>query len=181
MNPFFRSFFLRPAILLLFSLLLVGCKTSYKSSPPPVTYTIGGMVAGLSGTGLVLQNNGGNNLSVTANGSFTFTTAVANGAAYAVTVFTQPTSPAQNCVVTSGSGNASANVTNVQVTCTTTTASTFTIGGTVTNLVGSGLVLQDNGGDNLSVTANGSFTPIEIGLLEYCNFFLLRSFTFNCN
>jgi len=89
---------------------------------------------------------------------FTFTTAVASGAAYAVTVFTQPTSPAQNCAVTSGSGNASANVTNVQVTCTTTTTGTFTIGGTVTNLVGSGLVLQDNGGDNLSVTANGSFT-----------------------
>jgi hypothetical protein len=26
-----------------------------------------------------------------------------------------------------------------------------------------------------------SYTPIEIGLLEYCNFFILRSFTFNCN
>src|SRR4029077_4480114 len=83
-----------------------------------------------------------------------FTTTVASGGAYAVTVFSQPSNPAQNCVVTSGSGNASANVTSVQVTCTTVT---FTIGGMVTKLVGSGLVLQDNGGNNLSVTANGSF------------------------
>jgi len=42
---------------------------------PP--YTIGGTVSGLLGTGLVLQDNGGNNLSVSANGSFTFTTAIA--------------------------------------------------------------------------------------------------------
>ena len=115
------------------------------------------MVSGLTGTGLVLQNNGGNNLTVTANGAFTFTTAVASGGAYAVTVFSQPSNPAQNCVVTSGSGNASANVTSVQVTCTTVTP-TLTIGGTVANLVGTGLVLQDNGGNNLPVTANGNFT-----------------------
>ncbi len=37
-------------------------------STPPPTYTIGGTVFGLSGTGLVLQNNGSNNLSVSASG-----------------------------------------------------------------------------------------------------------------
>ena len=79
------------------------------------------MVSGLSGSGLVLQDNGGNNLPVAASGSFTFTTAVASGGAYAVTVLTQPSNPVQNCVVTNGSGNASANVTNVQVTCTAVT------------------------------------------------------------
>jgi N-acetylneuraminic acid mutarotase len=105
-------------------------------------------------SGLVLQDNGGNNLSVTGNGTFTFSTAVSSGGAYAVTVFAEPSNPLQNCVVTSGSGNASANVTSVQVTCT----NAFTIGGNVLNLVGTGLVLQDNGGNNLSVTANGSFT-----------------------
>ncbi len=26
-----------------------------------------------------------------------------------------------------------------------------------------------------------SYTPLEIGLLEYCNFFILRGLTFNCN
>jgi len=118
-------------------------------------YTIGGTVSGLSGTGLVLQNNGGNNLAITANGSFTFTTPVASGGTYNVTVLTQPSSPAQTCVVTNGSGTATANVTNVQVACTTIT---YTIGGTVSGLSGTGLVLQDNGGNNLAITANGSFT-----------------------
>ena len=50
-------------------LFVIGCAGggTQGSNPPPVTYTIGGTVSGLSGTGLVLQNNGGNNLSVSAN------------------------------------------------------------------------------------------------------------------
>ena len=122
------------------------------------TYTVGGTLSGLSGTGLVLQDNGGDNLAVTANGAFTFPTKVASGSAYAVTVHTQPSSPAQTCAVTSGAGTVTnANVTNVSVACTTTTT-TFTIGGAVSGLSGSGLVLQDNGGDSYSVTGNGAFT-----------------------
>ena len=49
----------------------------------------------------------------------------------------------------------SANVTNVAVTCTTNP--TYSVGGRVSGLSGT-VVLQDNGGDNLTVTANGSFT-----------------------
>ncbi len=120
------------------------------------TYTIGGSVTGLSGTGLVLQNNGGNNLAVVANGAFTFTTAIASGANYAVTVLTQPGTPAQTCTVTNGTGTVgAANVTNVAVNCTT---NTYTIGGTVTGLAGTGLVLQNNGGNDLAIAANGAFT-----------------------
>ena len=44
----------------------------------PRTYTIGGTVSGLSGT-VVLQDNGGDNLSVSGNGSFTFATPVDAG------------------------------------------------------------------------------------------------------
>ncbi|MGD0938886.1 MAG: hypothetical protein ABR905_04170, partial [Terracidiphilus sp.] len=84
--------------------------------------------------------------------------AISSGNSYSVSVLTQPTAPAQQCVVTSGSGTASANVTGVQVTCTTTTAPTYTIGGTIAGLVGTGLILQDNGSNNLTVSANGSFT-----------------------
>jgi 6-phosphogluconolactonase len=137
-----------------------GSSTSNSTAPPPppATYTIGGTVSGLTGTGLVLQDNGGDNLAVSGNGAFTFKTAVNSGAAYAVTVMTQPASPAQTCTVASGSGTATANVTNVAVTCTTAAATNFTIGGTVSGLAGTGLVLQDNGGDNLSVSANGTFT-----------------------
>jgi len=81
------------------------------------TYSVGGTVSGLTGT-VVLQDNGGDNLSVTANGSFTFATKLATGAAYAVTVLTQPTG--QTCTVSGGTGTvASANVTSIAVTCTT--------------------------------------------------------------
>ncbi len=81
------------------------------------TYAIGGAVSGLaSGATLVLQNNGANNLSVTANGGFSFSTHLAQGAAYAVTVLTQPSG--QTCTVSSGSGTVgAADVTNVQVSC----------------------------------------------------------------
>ena len=48
------------------------------------TYTIGGTISGLVGTGLVLQDNGGDNLAITSNGNFTFATPVASGGAYAV-------------------------------------------------------------------------------------------------
>jgi hypothetical protein len=133
-------------------LFSVGCGSSSNSkTPPPTTYTIGGTVTGLSGTGLVLQDNGGNNLAVSASGAFTFTTAIASGSDYKVTVLTQPSSPVQSCVVTSASGTATANVTSVSIACTTTT---YTIGGTISGLVGTGLVLQDNGLDNLTVDAN---------------------------
>jgi hypothetical protein len=115
------------------------------------TFTIGGTVTGLTGTGLVLQDNGSDSLTISGNGPFTFHTAVSG--AYSVTVSTQPSNPAQTCTVTNGSGTATANVNNVQVTC---AAAAFTIGGTVTGLAGSGLVLQDNAGDNLTVTGTGT-------------------------
>ena len=119
------------------------------------TYSVGGTVSGLSGS-VVLQDNGGDNLTVSANGSFTFATNLASGAAYAVTVKTNPTG--QTCTVTNGTGTiASANITNVTVTCTTNAPSTYSVGGTVSGLSGS-VVLQDNGGDNLTVAANGSFS-----------------------
>lgn len=116
------------ALLALISLLFAGACSSggTASTPPPATYTVGGAVSGLSNSGLVLQDNGGNNLTVAADAtSFTFSTALASGSAYSVTVLTQPSSPAaQNCGVTNGSGNvASAAVTSVQVTCSTSSAS----------------------------------------------------------
>lgn len=126
----------------------VRCATS--------TFTIGGTISGLQGDGLTLLNNGTDNLTVSADGTFTFATAVASGQPYAVTVATQPTSPAQQCDVQNPSGTVgAANISNVQITCVTTE---FTIGGTVSGLRGSGLVLQNNGGDNLAIAADGSFT-----------------------
>jgi hypothetical protein len=118
------------------------------------TYMIGGTVNGLSGAGLVLQDNGSDFLTITGTGTVTFTFATAVSGAYNVTVRTQPTNPVQSCTVTNGSGTATATVTNVQIDCTTSN----TVGGTVTNLVGTGLVLLENGANNLKVTGSGTVT-----------------------
>jgi 6-phosphogluconolactonase (cycloisomerase 2 family) len=68
----------------------------------------------------VLENNSGNDLSVAANGSFVFTTNVASGAAYSVTVLAQPATPVQKCVVTNGSGAvANAAIASPSIVCTT--------------------------------------------------------------
>ena len=122
------------------------------------TYTVGGTVSGLSGSGLVLSlNAGAQTLNVSANGSVTFPTALASGSAYAVTVQTQPNSPTQTCSVANGSGTVVAsNVTDVTVTCST---NTYSVGGSVSGLSGSGLVLSLNSGaQTLPVAADGSFT-----------------------
>lgn len=84
------------------------------------THTVGGTVSGLAGSGLVLQNNDGDDLAVAADGSFTFATPLVDGSSYAVTVAAQPGGPAQTCTVANGSGTiAGANVTDVAVQCTT--------------------------------------------------------------
>src|SRR5882724_9125591 len=38
---------------------------------PPATYSIGGTVAGMAGAGLILRDNGSDDLAVTHNGAFT--------------------------------------------------------------------------------------------------------------
>jgi hypothetical protein len=120
------------------------------------SFTIGGNVSGLAGSGLVLQNNGAGDLAVSADGAFSFTTRVATGTAYNVAVLSQPTSPSQTCTVARGSGSvASANVTDIAVTCAT---GQFSIRGTVSGLTGSGLVLQNNGGNDLPIAADGPFS-----------------------
>lgn len=85
---------------------------TYESSPP-VTYTVGGTLSGAAGS-VVLQNNLGDNLTA-GNGAFTFSTAIAAGSTYSVTVLSPPAG--QSCSVVSGSGVISGNVTNVAVTC----------------------------------------------------------------
>ena len=104
-------------------LFVIGC-TGDGTKSSTVTYTVGGTVSGLAGSGLVLQDNGGNNLAVSANGSFTFTAALASGTTYGVTVLSQPTNPSQTCSVTGGSGTVTnATINTVAVKCLTTTNS----------------------------------------------------------
>ena len=134
------------------------------SDATPALITIGGSVSGLTGTGLVLRDNGGDDLPIAASGPFTFAMPVLTGDPYAVTVSSQPSSPAQMCSVSGGSGAAGfMNITTVGVTCST---SAYHVGGTVVGLSTSGLVLTDNGGDDKPISANGPFTfatPIASG------------------
>jgi hypothetical protein len=84
------------------------------SGPEAATYTIGGSVVGEL-AGLVLQDNGGDDLAVSGT-SFTFKTPLADGAKYTVTVQKQP---GQSCMVTKGTGTVMhADVTTVGVACT---------------------------------------------------------------
>ena len=130
-----------------------GILVSGNVPTPTVYYTVGGTVSGLTGTGLVLQNNGSDSTPpINANGSFTFATSTGGGTLYNVTVLTQPSG--QRCTVTNGSGTANANVIDVAVNC----VNIYSIGGTVSGLAGTGLVLQNNGADDLTITASGAFT-----------------------
>jgi len=117
------------------------------------SYTISGTVVGmLSGQSVTLQNNSGDNLTVSSNTSFSFTTKVASGATYLVTVLTQPTG--QTCTPNLNSGVVSGNVTDVSIICSYTV---YTVSGNVSGLTGS-LVLQNNYGSDQTLTSDGSFS-----------------------
>jgi hypothetical protein len=130
-------------------------QTSTQSSTQTPTYTIGGSVSGLTGSGLILRNNGGNDLAINSDGTFAFSTALTSSSAYSVVTQTQPKNPVQTCAIVRGAGTtATSNITDIAVTCET---SRYTVRGTVSGLAGSGLKLQINGGDDIAVSTDGAF------------------------
>lgn len=96
-------------------------------------YAIGVTVAGLTGAGLVVQNNGGDPLAIDANGSFQFATLVESGSPYDVTVLAQPAG--QQCAVVSGAGTVGDAAVDVAVNCVQLPDSWNWVGGS--NLVNS--------------------------------------------
>ena len=123
------------------------------------TFTIGGNVSGLASGQQVTLVNGSDvagAATVTVDGAYTFTTPVTYNGNYAVTVGTQPVG--RTCTVANGSGaGVTANVANVNVTC---SVNTFTVGGVVSGLTSSQFTLV-NGADvagAVTVTANGPYT-----------------------
>ncbi len=98
----------------LISVVLAACG----SGGGPPTHTVGGVVSGLFGTGLVLENNGAEDLSLAVDGRFAFPTRVVLGTRYTVTIKAQPTAPIQVCTIENAAGAVgNSDVTNVNVSC----------------------------------------------------------------
>jgi 6-phosphogluconolactonase len=130
---------------LVIAALLVACPNDPEVK---TNFSVGGSVTGLTGTGLVLQNNTADNLSLTTNAAFTFAKTLADGTAYSVTVLTQPGNSNQTCTPTKNTGTiATANITNVVITCTTPSSgsnvitSIGTTGGTATGNYGAEIII----------------------------------------
>ncbi|MFT7112836.1 MAG: hypothetical protein ACI9PC_001457 [Porticoccaceae bacterium] len=117
-------------------------------------HTIGGFVSDLAER-VILKVNNVDDLTINANGIFTFSTSLLIGTNYTVTVSTQPVG--QTCSISNGSGTVkTADVTNIVVSCVTNPEGTYSIGGSITGLSGT-LVLINNYGNNLTITSSGNF------------------------
>lgn len=116
-------------------------------------------VAGLQGQGLVLQNNGKDDLSVPASGQYRFSSLVANGHPYGVSVRTQPTLTnglVERCFVVNSSGIIQqADVTNVGVECVVPPQQAYAMGGSVNGLKGSVVLRNDR--EDLVLRKSGAF------------------------
>lgn len=141
-------------------------------APEPSTYSVGGTVTGLTSGGLILQNNAVADLTVQADGPYSFPASLSTGASYQVTVRTNP--PSQTCVVGNASGNiANANVTNVAISCSALAPGgeggggtpRVTIGGTIAGLTLDGLVLR-LGTEDLAIAANSASFVFATALVQ---------------
>ena len=136
-------------------LALVGCggdSGGDRGDPPgPSAHTIGGSISGLTSAGLVLSNSVFTVQPDAGATSFLFPIGLPIGTSYQVNVKTQP--PGLTCTTQGASGTVgTTDVTSVAVSCTPTL---YAIGGTVSGLTGTGLVLA-NGSDVVDVAANAT-------------------------
>ncbi len=136
--------------------------TSVSLSCAVDSYALGGTITGLSSLGLALSS-GGQTVAISPGASsFTFPRSIPFGSSYAVIVQTQPMSLA--CSIGNGSGIMGiAPVGNISIACST---STFALGGTVSGLTSSGLILGA-GSEFITVPSGASTfqfpTPLAFG------------------
>jgi hypothetical protein len=116
---------------------------------------ISGEFSGVTKPGLVLQNNGGQDLVIAPTnggfGSFRFPELAESDSSYNVTVKTPP-SNASGCDVINGAGKVAFHVTNIVVNC---KIRQHALKGTITGLTGNNLVLV-NGPDRVPVPAGAT-------------------------
>lgn len=124
------------------------------------SFNLGVTTAGLKGNLLVSVNS--SPPSPVSTGVNPAVGRLPDGSSYSVTVHTQP--QGQICTVTNGTGVVSgADVTNISINCSDVT---HRVGVQVYGYDGEGLVLQNNGGDDLAISANGTAwfqTPVVQG------------------
>ena len=151
-----KNLTLRSSIALACALSLAGCGGGSGN------LLLGGTVYGLTKSGLALQNKSGPLLSVAAGSStFAFAELLKNDEDFDVEIATQP--PGAKCSLLNNKGKTGAyNVTTVQVSCVT---NTYDLGGQISGLDVSGLVLV-NGADRVTVAAGATgfkFSKIDDG------------------
>ena len=115
-------------------------------------FTVGGSISGLGANSGLVLGNGTDTLTVAASAAtFSMPASVPFGSQYAVSVQSSP--PGLNCSTANGSGTVgAADVTDISITCSNRS---FAVGGTISGLSASGLVLA-NGSDTLSVLSGAS-------------------------
>ena len=103
---------------LLFSTVFWGCGGDEVAGDQASddAFSVGGMVSGLEAEGMVLQNNGGDDLTVDEDGEFSFSTPLERGEEYEVTILEAPSD--HQCLTSNASGTiARSNITDIRVVC----------------------------------------------------------------
>jgi len=154
-----------PVLATLMCLLAGGCGGGGGSSGGggggQATYAASVTISGLTASGLSLALNGASSSIAANSSSFAFPTPLTNGSSYSITVSQQPTG--EICSVTAGSGTVSSGPVSAAVSC---VGASLTVGGTISGLLGAGLVLA-NGSDTDPISASATtftFTvPVQSG------------------
>jgi len=117
------------------------------------SFTIGGTISGLGNQGLVLQNDGGDDIHVTAGAtSFSFPNSISYGTNYNVTIKTQPDH--MTCVVANPIGSAGHTTSiNVVITC---SQNSYILSGSVIGYSGDGLTLVNGSSSGTIAVAKGA-------------------------
>ncbi len=121
----------------------------------PNTYKVIVTATGVTRPGLSLRNNGADNLTIDANGEYTFGVSVAYMSNYDLAIVNSPAG--LYCSLSQSKGVVGAtdiNGVKITVNC---NVNFFKVNVSVSGVTGAGMVLQNNGGDNLPINANGNY------------------------
>ncbi|MDH5376749.1 MAG: hypothetical protein OEX00_00325 [Gammaproteobacteria bacterium] len=136
---------------------LVGCGKGTQEAADREYFTLSGAVTGLDGEGLVLVN-GSDSVGIPQNPTlvsipFTFKKALPDSETFNVVVSKQPQNRLQYCEPKNNSGRIDGlNITNIEIHCVT---ESFPISGTINGLSGSGLAIQVNDGEIVTLSESG--------------------------